>query len=94
MPQMTRRRRWLLAGGIVLVFLLWRAGNFDHALYNVGLNAKDCARNGLGATFCGRELDHYRQQVEPLTTQPTYMDCVKSERSYGTPIGQAMEVCR
>jgi hypothetical protein len=51
---------------VLIVFVLfagWRAGTFDHALVNVGLNAKPCARNGLGATFCGQELTEYRERL-------------------------------
>jgi hypothetical protein len=52
---------------IALLIALWSRGTFDHLLVNVGLNAKECARNGFGATFCGDELDRYRRQIiEPL----------------------------
>jgi hypothetical protein len=55
-----------VAVGIVVVIMViaWRAGTFDHVLYNVGLNAKECARNGFGAVFCGSELDEYREHIE------------------------------
>ena len=60
-------QRWLWRTLIVVVLLLviaaWRAGSFDHVLYNVGLNAKECARNGFGAVFCGQELTEYREQI-------------------------------
>ena len=53
---------------IVLVVLalgsLYLTGRLDHLLYNVGLNYKECARNGLGATFCGSELTEYREHTE------------------------------
>jgi hypothetical protein len=63
-----RKRPWyrsrLLVGAIVVVvFGLWRAGTFDHALYSAGLNAHDCGRNGFGAVFCGDELTQYNDQV-------------------------------
>jgi hypothetical protein len=45
---------------LAVVFTAWRGGTFDRALVNVGLNAKECARNDFGATFCGRELTEYR----------------------------------
>jgi hypothetical protein len=61
-------------GGFLLIALLialWSRGTFDHTLVNVGLNAKECARNGFGATFCGDELDRYRRQViDPLNDTP------------------------
>jgi hypothetical protein len=59
--------RWSWRILIILVLLVlfagWRSGTFDHALYNVGLNAKPCARNGFGATFCGQELTEYRERL-------------------------------
>ena len=55
---------------LVIVFVLWRLGTFDHALYNVGLNAKECARNGYGATFCGKELDEYRERLRSIEGSP------------------------
>jgi len=65
-------RRWYqftsfrVAVGLILIvlFLAWHAGTFDHLLYNVGLNAKPCARNGFGATFCGEELTEYNERLE------------------------------
>ena len=48
---------------IITLFAGWRAGTFDQVLYKVGLNAKECARNGLGATFCGQELTEYRERI-------------------------------
>jgi hypothetical protein len=68
MPTTPSKRRWgrtaTVAAGvaIAILVLLWRAGTFDHALVNVGLNAKECARNGFGATFCGKELTEYRER--------------------------------
>ena len=60
-------RRWtwriLIALALLVLFTAWRAGTFDHVLYNVGLNAKECARNGFGAVFCGQELTEYRERV-------------------------------
>jgi hypothetical protein len=50
-----------MAVAIAVLFVAWRGGRFDRALVNVGLNAKECARNGFGATFCGRELIEYRE---------------------------------
>jgi len=57
---------------LVLVLLIggYVSGTFDHVLYNVGLNYKECARNGFGATFCGDELDQYRERVQGLQTEP------------------------
>jgi hypothetical protein len=63
-PDMTPQRRVLIVILVVALFAAWRAGTFDHALVNVGLNAHDCARNGFGATYCGKELDKYRQNVQ------------------------------
>lgn len=56
--------KWpFVAVGLVVVFLLWQSGMFDHALVNVGLNYHDCARNGFGAVFCGDDLTQYRESI-------------------------------
>lgn len=49
---------------LIVLFLAWHAGTFDHVLYNVGLNAKPCGRNGFGAVFCGEELTEYNERFE------------------------------
>jgi hypothetical protein len=62
--------KWLAATVVFLaLFALWRFGTFDHALANWGLNAKPCARNGLGATFCGKELEERQQQQRTLESE-------------------------
>jgi hypothetical protein len=38
---------------------LWNHGTFDDVLYHVHLNAKTCAKNAFGATFCGDDLKQY-----------------------------------
>jgi hypothetical protein len=58
----------LKRGAFVVLVLLaiggfYANGNFDRILYNVGLNFHECARNGFGATFCGKELDQYRERI-------------------------------
>ncbi len=62
--------RWFtvpLGGAIVVaIAVLFLHGNLDRTLYPVGLNYHECARNGLGATFCGKELDEYRARVEAI----------------------------
>jgi hypothetical protein len=65
------RKRWhqravwrlLIVIAALVLIAAWRAGSYDHVLVNVGLNAKPCARNGFGATFCGSELEEYRAHV-------------------------------
>lgn len=55
----------------VVVFVLvglYLHGTFDRPLYSVGLNFNECARNGFGASFCGKELDEYRERVRSLKT--------------------------
>jgi len=65
---------------IGLLVAAWQSGMFDKALHNVGLNAKDCATNAFGATFCGDDLDAYERRFSP---------------SYGTePAAQSYEQCR
>jgi ribosomal protein L12E/L44/L45/RPP1/RPP2 len=60
--------RWQLLTIVValLLFAGWRAGTFDRVLSNVGLQAHECRRNGLGATFCGKELDEYRERISRI----------------------------
>lgn len=55
--------------GIIIAALaiLYFTGHLDRPLYTVGLNYHECARNGLGATFCGKELDEYRARVQGIT---------------------------
>jgi hypothetical protein len=73
-PRLTRTSG-LSAGTIVLLVLLavvWSRGTFDRALYPLHLNAKACAQNAFGATFCGKDLDEYRRTVvDPLRRRPT-----------------------
>lgn len=61
---MRRRTQLLIALGLLVLFGVWHAGTFDHALVNIGLNAQKCARNGFGATFCGKELDEYQARLQ------------------------------
>lgn len=66
-PRKRRRGRAatvLMALAILVLIALWRGGTFDHALYPIGLNAKECARNGFGAVFCGEELTEYRTRLQ------------------------------
>ncbi|HST33035.1 MAG TPA: hypothetical protein VLJ80_05885 [Solirubrobacteraceae bacterium] len=66
-PPAPAKRKWpVVVTALVLIFLIggYVSGTFDHVLYNVGLNYKECARNGFGATFCGSELDEYRERVQ------------------------------
>lgn len=53
---------------VVVLLVLWRLGTFDHLLVDVGLNAKECAHNGFGATYCGKELDEYRERLRSTET--------------------------
>jgi hypothetical protein len=57
-------RRLLIVLLVLGVGALYFSGRLDHLLYNVGLNYNQCARNGLGAVFCGSELAEYRTRVE------------------------------
>lgn len=64
---------------LVIIGIAWHAGTFDHLLYNVGLNAKPCARNGFGAVFCGKELEERRQQAEEIREHVTTVEHESSE---------------
>jgi hypothetical protein len=60
------RTTLVLAAVIVALFAFYFHGTFDRALSPVGLNFNECDRNGYGATFCGTELDHYRDRLARL----------------------------
>jgi hypothetical protein len=45
---------------------LYLGGTFDRPLSSIGLNHNECARNGLGVTFCGEELTEYRTKVRAV----------------------------
>lgn len=45
---------------------LYLHGSFDRPLSSIGLNYHECARNGLGATFCGKELETYRARMQKV----------------------------
>jgi hypothetical protein len=66
-----RRHWWKVAIVVVVLVSMWSRGTFDHVLVNVGLNAKECARNGFGATLCGKELDVYRERLQSIEQQAT-----------------------
>jgi hypothetical protein len=56
-------RRGMLFLLLVAFAGFYFTGHLDRLLYPVGLNFHECKRNGLGATFCGTELDEYREKV-------------------------------
>ena len=67
-----KRKPWLrfaLACVVALLGFLYFTGRMDHALYPMGLNFHACARNGLGATFCGSELTQYEQRWQGVEQQ-------------------------
>lgn len=68
-PKRRWGRRLAIVVAVIAVIGLWQAGAFDHALVNVGLNAKECARNGFGATFCGQELTEYRERLNLVKSE-------------------------
>ena len=50
-----------------MLLILYFTGRLDHALYPVGLNLNECAKNGFGSVYCGDELTEYRDRVvQPL----------------------------
>jgi len=57
-------RSILIVVAVVALIGFYLHGTFDRVLYGVGLNFNECARNGFGATFCGKELDEYRERVQ------------------------------
>jgi hypothetical protein len=60
--------RRIVGGVVVALLILYFTGRLDHALYPVGLNLNECAKNGYGAVYCGDELTEYRNKVvQPLS---------------------------
>jgi hypothetical protein len=80
----TKQKAILLGVGIALAVLLglYFHGNLDRTLYPVGLNFRECARNGFGATFCGKELDEYRARLQRVkeTTEHGKVSLEETER--------------
>lgn len=59
--------RRVIVGLGVAVAILYFTGSLDKMLAPVGLNFRDCATNGFGATFCGDDLEEYqREVVDPI----------------------------
>jgi hypothetical protein len=53
----------VLATAILTILIYFYAfGAFDKQLAGIGLNVHECARNGLGQTFCGKELTEARER--------------------------------
>jgi hypothetical protein len=82
-----------LAAVIVAAFLgLYFHGNLDRVFYPVGLNFNECARNGLGATFCGKELDEYRARLERVKAEGEAAQAkIKEESARRQQEGEAEE---
>ena len=54
-----------IAAGVataVVVIGVWATGLFDYQLAHAGLNARTCGTNGLGMTFCGKQLEAMKRQ--------------------------------
>lgn len=62
-------RRQVVIAVVVIVGALYLSGRLDYALYPVGLNFHTCARNGFGATFCGRDLTAYEARIHGAQRQ-------------------------
>lgn len=57
----------VLATAIIVVLIYFYGfGAFDKQLAGIGLNVHECARNGLGQTFCGKELTEARERQTEL----------------------------
>ncbi|MDQ6810954.1 MAG: hypothetical protein M3Z95_03525 [Actinomycetota bacterium] len=51
---------------LTVLIYLYAFGAFDKQLAGIGLNVNECARNGLGQTFCGKELTEARERQTEL----------------------------
>jgi hypothetical protein len=63
------KRRIVICLAVFAIVGLYVSGRLDHLLYNAGLNYHECARNGLGATFCGSELTEYRARITHVSEE-------------------------
>ena len=59
---MPRRVAILLVLALILLGAAYVHGSFDRPLSSIGLNFHRCARNGVGETFCGSELERYEER--------------------------------
>ena len=62
-------RKGILIAVVAIVAALYFSGRLDYTLYPVGLNFHACARNGLGATFCGGDLTAYEARFRGIQQQ-------------------------
>jgi hypothetical protein len=89
----TKQKGILIGVGALVAILLglYFNGNLDRTLYPVGLNLHECARNGFGATFCGKELDEYRARIERVKESVTHAkeNLETSEREAGAKAREA-----
>jgi hypothetical protein len=56
----------LMVSVLVILGGLYVAGVFDKTLADAGLNFHECARNGLGQTYCGHELTEARERAKRI----------------------------
>jgi hypothetical protein len=84
-------RKPILIAVVAVVAALYFSGRLDYALYNVGLNYHACARNGLGATFCGGDLTAYEARFQGIQRQEqsTLRTITQNERRQLQSITQA-----
>jgi hypothetical protein len=54
----------LVTSILVVLLYFYGFGAFDKQLAGIGLNTHECARNGLGQTFCGKELTEARERQQ------------------------------
>ena len=66
---MTGKRRVLAVLAAIVLAGFYIHGSFDRVLSGIGLNFHECARNGLGVTFCGSELDEYRARISRVKVE-------------------------
>jgi hypothetical protein len=62
-------KRYVAAVALGLVIALYLTGRLDYTLYPLGLNFHQCARNGIGATFCGPDLTAYENHLRGVQRQ-------------------------
>ena len=75
----------------------WQQGTFDKALHHVGLNARDCATNAFGATFCGDDLEAYERRFTPSygagSTAQSYARCRDEWLDLGATFAEVETYC-
>lgn len=91
---MTVKRHLLIALAILALGGVWLTGSLDRPLSSIGLNHHECARNGLGVTFCGKELAEYRGRVEQVKAETAARQATRRSEEHERAVTAEREASR